>query len=176
MNNILLEGEPNVGKTTLLCNIAERISHVGIGGFYTEEIREKGRRVGFRLETFSGESGILSHTKFKNGPRVGKYRVDVPGFERIGVAGLERALSGSSVILIDEIGKMELFSERFKEVVNQCLDSEKVVLATVMSRSHPFVDCLKIRSDVQLSEVTIGNRDQLEPKLIKEIVSKWHIT
>ncbi|MDY6949902.1 MAG: NTPase [Thermodesulfobacteriota bacterium] len=172
MNNVLLEGDPGVGKTTLLRKIAEGISHLGIGGFHTQEIREKGRRVGFRIETFSGESGILSHTKFKTGPRVGKYRVDVPGFERIGVGGLERALSESTVILIDEIGKMELFSERFKEVVTQCLDSEKVVLATIMSRSHPFVDGLKIRYNVEVLKVTIGNRVQLESKLIKEIMSK----
>lgn len=172
MNNILLEGEPGAGKTTLLCKIAESISHLGIGGFYTQEIREKGRRVGFRIETFPGESGILSHARFKAGPRVGKYRVDVPGFERIGVAGLERALSAFSVLLIDEIGKMELFSERFKEIVNQCLDSEKVVLATVMSRSQPFVDGLKRRSDVELLEVTMGNRDQLASTLIKKVMSQ----
>ena len=169
MSNILLEGEPGVGKTTLLCHIAEGISHLGIGGFYTQEIREKGRRVGFRIETFSGESGILSHTKSKTGPRVGKYGVDVPRFERIGVEGLKRALSGARVILIDEIGKMELFSKRFKEVVHECLDSEKVVLATVMSHSHPFVNGLKSRSDVERVKVTIGNRNQLGAKLIKEI-------
>ncbi|MDY6954085.1 MAG: NTPase [Thermodesulfobacteriota bacterium] len=172
MNNVLLKGEPGIGKTTLLWKIGEGTSHLGVGGFYTQEIREKGRRVGFRIETFSGESGILSHTRFKTGPRVGKYRVDVPGFERIGVAGLERALHESSVILIDEIGKMELFSQRFKEMVTQCLDSEKPVLATVMSRSQPFVDGLKTRSDVDLLEVTMGNRDQLASTLIKKVMSQ----
>ncbi|MDY6989638.1 MAG: NTPase [Thermodesulfobacteriota bacterium] len=172
MNNVLLEGEPGIGKTTLLRKIAEGISHLGIGGFYTQEIREKGRRVGFRIETFSGESGILSHARFKAGPRVGRYRVDVPGFERIGVAGLERTVSESTVILIDEIGKMELFSKRFKEIVNHCLDSEKPVLATVMSRSHPFVDGLKSRSDVELLEVTTGNRDQLASTLIEETMAQ----
>jgi len=168
----LFEGEPGIGKTTLLCKIGEGISHLGVGGFCTQEIREKGRRVGFQIETCSGESCILSHTRFKTGPRVGKYRVDVPGFERIGVAGLERALHKSSVILIDEIGKMELFSERFKEIVNQCLDSEKLVLATVMARSHPLVDGLKRRSDVELLEVTMGNREQLASTLIKKVMSQ----
>jgi nucleoside-triphosphatase len=171
MNNVLLEGEPGVGKTTLLCSIAERISHLGIGGFYTQEIREKGRRVGFRVETFSGESGILSHVKFNTGPKVGKYRVDLPSFEKIGVAGLKRALSEASVILIDEIGKMELFSERFKEIVSQCLDSEKVVLATIMSHSHPFVDRLKRRSDVEIIEVTMENRSQLESALVERALA-----
>ena len=102
---------------------------------------------------------------------MGKYRVDVANFEKIGVNGLERALSESSVMLIDEIGKMELFSERFKDIVNQCFDSPKTVVATIMSRSHPFVDRLKSRSDVELLEVTMENRSQLESALIKRIVT-----
>jgi nucleoside-triphosphatase len=172
MNNILLEGAPGVGKTTLLCTIGEKISHLGVGGFYTKEIREKGKRVGFRVETFTGESGVLSHARSKAGPRVGKYRVDVAGFERIGVAGLERALFESNILLIDEIGKMELFSERFKEKVIHYLDSEKIVVATIMSRSDPFVDGLKGRSDVDLVEVTEENRHQLAATLVERILSE----
>lgn len=172
MDNILLEGEPGIGKTTLLCNIGGHVSHLGVGGFYSQEVRENNKRVGFRIDTFSGESGILSHTRFDTGPRVGKYRVDVRHFERIGVTGLERALSESRVILIDEIGKMELFSQRFKKVVNECLDSEKIVLATIMSSSHPFVDGVKGRSDVELIRVTTENRDQLESALADKIKSK----
>ena len=170
MNNILLEGKPGIGKTTLLRTIAERISYLGIGGFYTQEIRENSKRVGFCIDTFSGYSGVLSHVAFNTGPRVGKYRVDVPSFEKIGVYGLERDLFESRVILIDEIGKMELFSERFKEVLLRCFDSDKYVIATVMSRPHLFVDLLKDRPDVKLLKVTLENRNQLALTIIKEII------
>ena len=88
MNNILLQGEPGVGKTTLLCNLASSISYLKIGGFYTRELREEGKRVGFRIDTFDNQSGILSHVKYTSGPRVGKYSVDVSAFEKIGVQAL----------------------------------------------------------------------------------------
>lgn len=169
MNNTLLEGEPGVGKTTLLCTIADRISSLGIGGFYTREIREKSKRVGFRIETFAGQSGVLSHVAYKSGPRIGKYRVDLSTLEKIGVTGLKNALFESNIILIDEIGKMELFSERFKETVLDCFSSVKPVIATVMSKPHPFVDQLKSRLDVELIRVTSENRNKLVSRLIREI-------
>ncbi|HQO78485.1 MAG TPA: nucleoside-triphosphatase [Thermodesulfobacteriota bacterium] len=283
--NILLEGKPGIGKTTLIHSIADQLAFFGVGGFYTREIREQQRRGGFRVETFQGGSGVLAHVAFTAGPTVGKYRVDVDTFERIGVQALERALlneairspehappaisekpgcasvqdsstttdiwqnvipaggysseaqptksrserdsahdppatgetclnvipaqagcaSGchpppeagiqdfegrkraltpdspsngnshetiipeSRIILIDEIGKMERFSERFKEVVLACLDSNKPVIATIMSGSHPFVDEVKNRGDVELVRVTLENRDQLMGAIVREI-------
>ena len=169
MNNILLQGDPGVGKTTLLCTIADSISYRQIGGFFTREIREKGVRVGFRIDTFDNQSGILSHVKYTSGPRVGKYRVDVTAFEEIGVQALVKALEKADVILIDEIGKMELYSEKFKEAVLRCLDSPKPLVATVMSRSYPFVDRLKAREDVELIKVTFENRNQLVDELIRKL-------
>lgn len=169
LKNVLLQGKPGIGKTTLLCRLAEHLSPVRTGGFFTEEIREKGRRVGFRIETFAGQSGILSHVSFQEGPPVGKYRVDVSQFESIGVAALEDARENADLILMDEIGKMELFSKRFQELVLTCLDSDKPVIATVMSRSHPFVDRIKSRPDVRIVEVTLENRDRLVERLVDQI-------
>jgi nucleoside-triphosphatase len=170
MKNILLEGEPGIGKTTLVRKVAGGMSNLSIGGFYTAEIREHGKRVGFRIQTFDGHSGILSHQNYHSGPRVGKYVVDIPAFEHIGVTALEKALAEARIILIDEIGKMELFSQRFKDILIRCLDSPKPVLATVLLRPHLFTDQLKQRSDVKLLEVTLENRDALAEKLIKEVV------
>lgn len=172
MTNYLLEGKPGVGKTTLLHDVASCISTISIGGFYTEEIRELGKRVGFRIRTFKGESGILSHAAFKSGPHVGKYRVDVATFEAIGVNELQQALDESELILIDEIGKMELFSERFQHTVLECMDSSQTVLATVMSGSHPFVDQLRIRPDVKVTTVTLQNRNRLVEQLLRGILAR----
>lgn len=169
--NYLLTGRPGAGKTTLLLKIAAGLSGLRIGGFFTREIRENGSRVGFRIETFSGESGILAHTAGKSRPCVGKYRVDVPTFERIGVDGLENALAEADVIFIDEIGKMELFSRRFREVLVRVLDSAKTVVATVMAYRDPFSDALKARPDIRLMEVSPTNRDLLAGELVKQIIA-----
>jgi nucleoside-triphosphatase len=172
MKNCLLEGLPGVGKTTLIRKLADRISKLKIGGFYTQEIRENGRRVGFRVETFSGLSGILSHVSLSTGPRVGKYRVYVTAFEGVVVKDLEKALQTSDIILIDEIGKMELFSKHFKDVLLRCLDSDKSVIATVMLRPHAYVDRIKTRQDVEILEVTLGNRERLVDEIIGKVISE----
>ena len=169
MNNRLLEGPPGSGKTTLILKIAELLSNYQVGGFFTREIREHGQRTGFRIETFSGHSGILAHIKITAGPMVGKYRVDVKQFEHIAIGELETALATSAVILIDEIGKMELFSARFKKFLPRCFDSKTTLIASVMSHSFPFVDHLKARSDVRLIKVSGENRQNLAVTLVSEI-------
>ena len=171
-SNHFLVGRPGVGKTTLLLKVAQRLNAVRVGGFFTREIREAGRRVGFRVETFSGLSGTLAHVSRQQGPQVGKYRVDVGAFERIGVAGLENAVREAEVILMDEIGKMELCSGRFQKAVLSALDSEKPVLAAVMAHFDPFVDALKARPDVRVVEVTTDNREHLAEELSARLVSE----
>jgi nucleoside-triphosphatase THEP1 len=171
MKNILLHGLPGIGKTTLLQSLSNRLSSHQLGGFYTKEIRERSRRIGFSIETFDNKSAILSHVTYKNSPRVGKYGIDVATFEKIAVTDLERSLTKSDIIIIDEIGKMELFSLKFQEIVIRCLDSDKNVVAAVMTRSHPFVDQIKSRSDVRIFEVTIKNRNILINNLLAEIFS-----
>ena len=137
------------------------------GGFYTGEVREGGKRVGFSVTSLDGEEGVLSHVNTRSRFRVGKYDVDVEAFERIGVAAVEKALREKDLIVIDEIGKMELFSQRFREAVIKALDSAKTVLATVPAYSLPFVDRIKLRNDVRLIEVTVQNRDELVGEIVK---------
>jgi nucleoside-triphosphatase len=168
MNNILIEGRPGIGKTTCMRALAARLPQMKIGGFLTAEIRENGRRVGFRIETFAGDAGTLAHIHMPVGPRVGKYRVDQAVLERIGVNGLRQALQDAHILLIDEIGQMELLSCRFQEVVRQCLDSTIPVIATVMLKPHPFVDQMKARPDVRLIRITHDNREQLAAQLAQD--------
>ena len=171
-SNHFLVGRPGVGKTTLLLKVAQRLNAVRVGGFFTREIREAGGRVGFRVETFCGLSGTLAQVSRQQGPHVGKYRVDVGAFERIGVAGLEKAVQEAEVILMDEIGRMELCSGRFQQAVLAALDSDKPVLATVMAHLDPFVDALKARADVRVVKVTTDNREHLAEELSAQLMSE----
>ncbi|NIT02688.1 MAG: NTPase, partial [Candidatus Latescibacteria bacterium] len=77
-----ITGPPRSGKTTLVMRLLEKLPEVKAAGFYTEEIRERGERKGFKLISLSGASGVLSHVDIKSSRRVGKYKVDVEGFEK----------------------------------------------------------------------------------------------
>jgi nucleoside-triphosphatase THEP1 len=166
--NLLITGLPGVGKTTLLRRVVEKLNCPAYG-FYTSELRESGDRVGFSLTTLSGEEGILSHRDLKSRYRVGKYGVDVRSFEELGVRELERGLATGSLLVIDEIGKMELFSERFRRVLLQAMDAPNPVLATVLYKSHPFCDRLKRRGDTELLKIDAGNRERLVDILVERL-------
>lgn len=164
--NILLAGRPGCGKSTVVRRTMDRLEAVA-GGFWTEEIREGRWRVGFRVEDIcSGRRVVLAHADYTVGPRVSKYRVDVAAFEEVGVAALESALGREGWIVIDEVGKMELFCEGFPKVVTAALNAPQPVLATVARHRHPFIDAIRQRRDVQVIEVTPKNREGLPKRLV----------
>ena len=166
---LLLTGRPGVGKTTVVKKAAQALEP-DAGGFFTEEIRGAGgRRVGFRLVTLDGEEAVMAHAELRveGRPRVSRYGVDVAAIDRVGVEALQRAVASGGIVVVDEIGKMELTSDAFKEAVLDAVAGEVRVLGTVMRGSHPWVEDLKAREDVTVWEVTRDNRDQL----VKEVVA-----
>jgi nucleoside-triphosphatase len=155
---ILLTGRPRVGKTTLIKEVVKRLPGRA-GGFYTEEIKERGQRQGFKIVTLDGQQGLLAHVNVRSRYRVSKYGVDVASLERVGVTAIQHAIVASDCVVIDEIGKMELFSAAFKEAVLAAVESDKLVLGTIMLRSHPWADAIKAHSQVNLIKITEANRD-----------------
>ena len=162
---ILLAGRPGVGKTTVIKQVVDMLGGEA-GGFYTEEIRQGGRRLGFKIITLEGEEGVLAHVDIKGAPRVSKYGVNVRDLEEVGVAALRRAIEERRYVVIDEIGKMELYSQEFRRAVVEALKSEKVVLGTVMAGPHPWVDTLKARPQVTVLTVTEGNREGMARRIL----------
>lgn len=161
--HIILTGIPGVGKTTLIKRLIE--GKTGIRGFFTEEIRDRGKRVGFKIVTLSGKEGILAHVGISSPYKVAKYGVDLAGFESLGVKELEEGIAQRSpLIVIDEIGKMELLSERFIRVLERVLEESKL-LATMGKIDHPLVRAIRMRKDVDIIEVTPQNRDGLVHQL-----------
>ncbi|PYJ12859.1 MAG: AAA family ATPase [Verrucomicrobia bacterium] len=157
---VLLTGRPGCGKTTLIKRVVNELARPA-GGFYTEEIRERGARVGFKIVTLAGEETVLSHVDFKTANRIGKYGLDLSGLETIGVAALCRAVAGRHLVVIDEIGPMEIRSRVFCDAVNEALDINVPVLGTISVRANPFTNAIKNRRDVTIIEVRQSNRDQL---------------
>jgi nucleoside-triphosphatase len=160
---ILLTGRPECGKTTLIKRVIDELA-APAGGFYTEEVRERGERVGFKMITLGGEA-LLAHVDFKTPQHIGKYGLDLCALEKVGVATLREAMRAGELVVLDEIGPMELRSAIFRDVVIEAFDSGVPMLATITARSFPFTDALKKRSDASLIEVRVNNRDQLASKL-----------
>jgi nucleoside-triphosphatase len=163
---VLLTGRPGCGKTTLIKRVVNEIASPA-GGFYTEEIRQRGQRVGFKIITLGDEEAVLAHVDFKTKQRVGKYGLDLHPLESIGTEAICIAVRARQLVVIDEIGPMEIRSRIFCDVVNQALDSPDVsgILGTITSRSFPFTDALKRRRDVTVIEVRANNREQLVAEL-----------
>jgi nucleoside-triphosphatase len=168
---ILLEGRPAVGKTTVVRRLSEllRASGIVLGGFLTEEVREARRRVGFSVETLDGDRAMLAHIEFEGPPRVGKYGVDLAAFEGIALPALAQAME-SELLLIDELGKMELASAAFRTAVDDCFGQPIAIVATVQLARHPLVDKLKSRRDVETIRVTSANRGDLPAELTERIL------
>jgi nucleoside-triphosphatase len=168
---VLVEARPGAGKTTAAIRLGGRLRAAGLplAGFFTEEVRERGARVGFRIETFEGDTGMLAHVDFPGPPRVGKYGVDLEAFERLSLAALDPPVGGATVI--DELGKMELASARFRETVAALFDADVPLVATVHAFRHPFTDELKKRPDVELVRLSRANRDELPDSLAARVLA-----
>jgi nucleoside-triphosphatase len=168
---ILIEARPGAGKTTALQRLAEllRAADVALAGFVTAEIREHGTRVGFSIETFDGQRGTLAHRKLPGPPRVGRYGVALDELERVALPAVR---APAEAILIDEIGKMELASEAFRDAVSELAEGETPVVATVHTFRHPFTDALKRRPGAELVHLSARNRDDLPGLLARKLVRR----
>lgn len=158
--NILITGLPGVGKTALIKRLADELKTFNPVGFYTSEIREKGIRKGFELISLAGQKGILSHINIKSPYRVGKYRVNVRGFEEF-IDSIPFSDSITRLIIIDEIGKMECMSEKFCRLIKELLNSKKVVIATIALKGSSIIEEIKRRHNIKLFEITEKNREEL---------------
>lgn len=161
-----------MGKTTVALGLLAILKDAGfpVRGFTTRELREGPKRVGFVLETTEGRSGVLAHVRFPGPVRVGPYGVNISGFEAAVLPLLAARVPGE-LILIDEIGRMELASAAFRDLVWEVLQGEGPVVATVHVHSHPLTDALKTLPGVEVIRVTEANRSQLPQLLAARLLS-----
>lgn len=165
-HNILITGLPGVGKTTLIKKISEHVKHFHPQGFYTAEIREKGARAGFELIDFQGRRRILSHVSIPSPHRVGRYGVDVRGFEQF-LESIPFFDPLSAISILDEIGKMESYSKKFRSLIPEILASDKVVIATIALHGGGIIGEIKNRKDIELFTMTMENRDSLPLEILE---------
>jgi len=161
---ILLTGRPGCGKTTLIRRLLEDYSG-DVGGFYTQEIREGGIRKGFEIITLDGRRGILAHVDIQSSQRLGKYKLDLHALERLAVTAIREAAARGALVVIDEIGPMEIRSKEFRHAVIQTIQKGAKILGTIVRRSMPFTDEIKRMPGVQVIEITIENRQEMRTRI-----------
>jgi len=165
LNNILLTGLPGCGKTTLFRRLVKELRHLEPVGFYTREIRERGMRKGFTLTGLDGTEGLLAHVDLGGAFRVGRYGVDVAGFESF-IASIPFSDPAARLVMIDEIGKMECFSKKFVALVSGLLESKPLCIATVACRGGGLIAAIKKRTDIHLFEVNRKNQDEIASQVL----------
>ena len=161
---LLLTGDPGVGKTTLLHTVLSQL-HRPAEGFYTLEIREDGERKGFRLVSLAGMTGILAHVDFATPHRISRYGVDLRALEQIAGTTIRMALQQDILLILDEIGPMEVLSPAFCSLVLEALDSPTPIFGTIVKRSTPFTDLVRRHPAVEIIEVSVENRQLLTEEL-----------
>lgn len=164
--HLMITGLPGTGKTTLLIELARRFSRFHPTGFFTREVRERDERRGFRLTSLDGREGLLADVELPGPHRVGRYGVDLKGFESF-LTTLDLLSAPSRLVFIDEIGKMECLSPEFISLVMSLLASDKTVVATVARKAGGVIKEVRERPDLHLVEVTHSNRQDLPDQLTR---------
>jgi len=174
MNKIFVTGRPGVGKTTLIFKVSNELKARGlnVGGIVTLEVRSGGVRVGFKIvDIQSGAEARLASVSSAVGPRVGKYLVHVENLDAFAVTSILRALEQCDLVVVDEIGPMELKSQKFIDAVRKALASEKPLLATLHYKlKHPLLDYIRSRRDFEIVELTPLNRDVLPSTIVEKFL------
>jgi nucleoside-triphosphatase len=163
--NIFLTGAPSSGKTTVIKKVIRNLA-LPANGFYTEEERVAGKRVGFQMTTLDGRKGYLAHQDIKSDLHIRRYGVSIENIETIAVPSI--APVNRNVIILDEIGKMECFSEAFRRAAIAALDSPNIVVGTITYGGDEFILGIKKREDLVIHEVTPENRDMLPALIIRK--------
>ncbi|CBI37644.3 hypothetical protein VitviT2T_005818 [Vitis vinifera] len=176
----LVTGPPGVGKTTLIMRVLETLKisnpNLKVQGFYTSEVREASERVGFQVVTLDGRKGPLassiSSPESLRWPSVGKYRVDIASFEALALPELQ-VKEDTDLFIIDEVGKMELFSSSFFPAVLRVLESNIPVLASIpipkFSRDIPGVARLRNHPGATIFTLNTGNRDFVKEQIYSQL-------
>lgn len=172
-NAYLLTGEPRIGKTTIIKKIVNNdVFKHRMGGFITQEVMTKGERTGFEIITLDGQKYLIADINFDKKFSVGKYGVDVKKLETVGIQAITRAIELGKLIVIDEIGPMQLLSDNLRDAIIQALESRCVIIGTIVQRSFQWTDNLKKDKRISILTVTLENRDHIAEVLVEKILEK----
>lgn len=160
--NIFLTGAPSSGKTTVIKKVVSGLLQPA-NGFYTEEEKVGDKRIGFLMHTLDGKKGYLAHQDIESEFHIRRYGVSIKNIEEIAANSITPV--DNNIIILDEIGKMECFSRKFVDAATKALNSDNIVIGTITFGGTDFILKVKERTDIEIIEVTLKNRDKL-PEII----------
>lgn len=127
---ILITGKPGSGKSTLVKETIEKLDR-NISGILSPEIREGRKRKGFKIiDYYTGKEEILASVNIKQGPKIGKYTVNISGINKI-VEIFKENWNKTDLVIVDELGPMELKSRKFQKLINEIFQSDKDILCII---------------------------------------------
>ena len=166
-----ITGLPQAGKTQALLKVIEMLEADGkkVGGMITEPILKRGRREGFYvMDWATKDRRVFASKEIQSKITVGRYGVDISALDEVGVKALCFATESCDVIVIDEVGKMEVESEGFVAAVKDALEADKPLILTMHKKSrNPLLQDIRRRDDIRILEVTQVNRNLLPYKIVK---------
>jgi nucleoside-triphosphatase len=163
----LLTGEPRIGKSTAIKKIISLFDAGSLTGFYTEEVRDNGHRVGFMIKTLDGNQSMLASISSDSELRIGRYGVHKEVFEELCLPCISDGMKSGKTLIIDEIGPMQMYSDKYKELLLHLADVNYPTIGTIFYNSYPWIDDLKVRKNIELIELTLENRDNVPLALHK---------
>lgn len=166
--NLFITGKPGSGKTTLIKEVC-RDKSSRFGGFFTEELREGNSRSGFVIRTIDGKHGIFAKKGMKSKYKLDKYGLDLNMLHDIGIQSINNAIEEDKIIVIDEIGSMEIMSEEFRKILIECLNSQNKILATIRHNSQPFTDKIKKMENASLLYLSRQNYPEVKQEILEWI-------
>ncbi len=173
---MILTGRPGSGKSTIVMKVVEEARKRGlkVGGITTPEVREGGVRVGFLIvDLLTGERVWMARKGLKSAFRVSKYGVDVEAIDRMSRKAIRDVVEAVDVVVVDEIGKMELFSEEFVKAVEKALESGKPFLGTMgLGIRHRLVERIRKDPSVRIVFVNPSNRQKVLGELLSLFAEK----
>lgn len=165
-----ITGLPGSGKTYVLLKVIEMLGDSGlrIGGMINEPIDDGRRKTGCSVRNLeTGETEVFASADIESRIIIGKLGVDVEALEKVGVNAIRLAAEECDIIVIDEVGKLEVECPAFIDAVKEALDVGKPMIITLHKKSrNPLLQDIRRRDDVRILEVTPTNRNLLPYKII----------
>ncbi|NLU45460.1 MAG: NTPase [Euryarchaeota archaeon] len=166
-----ITGLPGSGKTYTLMRVIEMLRDGGhtVGGMINEPVTDGRRKIGFTVRNIlTGESQSFADQETESKIMIGRIGVDLDRFEEVGIAAIRQACEECDIVVIDEIGKIEVESQLFVDTVKWALERNKPMILTLHKKSrNPLLQDIRRRDDVRILEVTPTNRNLLPYKIIR---------